>query len=47
MSSRWLAVISGVCCTLGLGLLVVGPVISISTAYAYRVLTGGQVRTPA
>lgn len=45
MSSRWLAVIIGVCCTLGLGLLVVGPVISISTAY--RVLTGGQVRTPA
>ncbi|GAA3607170.1 DUF2189 domain-containing protein [Marihabitans asiaticum] len=41
------AAIIGVCCTLGLGLLVVGPVISISTAYAYRVLTGGQVRTPA
>lgn len=36
-----------VCCTLGLGLLVVGPVFSLSSAYAYRVLTGGAVSAPA
>lgn len=36
-----------VCCTLGVGALLVGPVTSLSTAYAYRTLRGEPVAQPA
>lgn len=35
-----------VCCTLGVGAIVVGPVVSLSTAYAYRTLRGEPVAQP-